>query len=64
MLTADRNGVRFILAFSDERAPARYARERGALAREWTYQTVLGAPLISSPSSPTSSGPRAHSSRN
>ncbi|MDX2596017.1 hypothetical protein PV343_27750 [Streptomyces sp. WI03-4A] len=46
MLTADWNGIRFILAFSDERALARYARERGAFAREWTYQTVLGARLL------------------
>ncbi len=46
MLTADWNGVRFILAFSDEQALARYARERGAFAREWTYQTVLGARLL------------------
>ncbi|WP_411041703.1 hypothetical protein [Streptomyces collinus] len=46
MLTAHWNGVRFILAFSDEQALARYARERGAFAREWTYQTVLGARLL------------------
>ncbi|MFC9284135.1 hypothetical protein [Streptomyces collinus] len=46
MLTADWNGVRFILVFSDEQALARYARERGAFAREWTYQTVLGARLL------------------
>ncbi|MDX2591309.1 hypothetical protein PV343_03140 [Streptomyces sp. WI03-4A] len=46
LLTADLSGIRFILAFSDERALARYARERGAFAREWTYQTVLGARLL------------------
>ncbi|MFF1731964.1 hypothetical protein [Streptomyces sp. NPDC058247] len=46
MLTADLNGIRFILAFTDEQALARYARERGAYQREWTYQTVLGARLL------------------
>ncbi|MET8565040.1 hypothetical protein ABZV75_32400 [Streptomyces flaveolus] len=46
LLTADFNGVRFILAFSDEQALARYAVARGEAAREWTYQTVLGARLL------------------
>lgn len=45
-LTADLNGIRFILAFSDERALARYAVARGEAAREWTYRTVLGARLL------------------
>ncbi|WP_443075333.1 hypothetical protein [Streptomyces sp. NBC_01483] len=39
-LTADLNGIRFILAFSDEHALARYALARGEAAREWTYRTV------------------------
>ncbi len=46
LLTADWNGVRFILAFSDGQALARYARARGEFAREWTYQTVLGSRLL------------------
>ncbi|MCS0639348.1 hypothetical protein NX801_27665 [Streptomyces sp. LP05-1] len=46
LLTADFNGIRFILAFSDEQALARYARARGEQAREWTYRTVLGARLL------------------
>ncbi|MER5216556.1 hypothetical protein ABT063_39985 [Streptomyces sp. NPDC002838] len=46
LLTADWNGVRFILAFSDGQALARYAQARGEFAREWTYQTVLGARLL------------------
>ncbi|MET7437648.1 hypothetical protein ABZS84_27895 [Streptomyces sp. NPDC005481] len=46
MLTADLNGVRFILAFSDEQALARYAQARGEFHREWTYQTVLGSRLL------------------
>ncbi|MFF9364143.1 hypothetical protein [Streptomyces griseoluteus] len=46
LLTADFNGIRFILAFSDEQALARYATARGESAREWTYQRVLGARLL------------------
>ncbi|MET7284785.1 hypothetical protein [Streptomyces sp. NPDC005573] len=46
LLTADVDGIRFILAFSDEQALARYAVARGDVAREWTYQTVLGARLL------------------
>ncbi|MFJ7146638.1 hypothetical protein ACIQVT_00130 [Streptomyces sp. NPDC100445] len=46
LLTADFGGVRFILAFSDEQALARYAIVRGEAAREWSYQTVLGARLL------------------
>ncbi|MBP2583256.1 hypothetical protein J3A78_003734 [Streptomyces sp. PvR006] len=44
--TADFNGVRWICAFSDEEALARFADARGESAREWTYQTVLGARLL------------------
>ncbi|APE22631.1 MULTISPECIES: hypothetical protein [Streptomyces] len=44
--TADFNGVRWICAFSDEKALARFARARGDAAREWTYQTILGARLL------------------
>ncbi|MFJ1592615.1 SseB family protein [Kitasatospora albolonga] len=44
--TADQNGVRWICAFSDEEALARFARARGDGAREWTYRTVLGARLL------------------
>ncbi|MFF8195243.1 hypothetical protein ACF05L_31275 [Streptomyces bobili] len=46
LLSADWNGVRFILAFSDGRALARYARARGEFHREWVYQTILGARLL------------------
>ncbi|MFD0059533.1 hypothetical protein [Streptomyces sp. NPDC056690] len=46
LLTADFNGVRFILAFSDEQALARYAQARGEYNREWTYRTILGAKLL------------------
>ncbi|MFD4558862.1 hypothetical protein ACFWP5_31860 [Streptomyces sp. NPDC058469] len=46
LLTADFDGIRFILAFSDEQALARYAQARGEYAREWTYQSILGARLL------------------
>ncbi|WP_242427803.1 SseB family protein [Streptomyces sp. Root431] len=44
--TADFNGVRWICAFSDEDALARFAVARGDAAREWTYRTILGARLL------------------
>ncbi|OQD52689.1 hypothetical protein BM536_031645 [Streptomyces phaeoluteigriseus] len=46
LLTVDWNGVRFILAFSDGQALARYAEARGEYHREWVYQTILGARLL------------------
>ncbi|GAB1337532.1 hypothetical protein ACE1SV_41220 [Streptomyces sp. E-15] len=45
-LAADHGGLRFLLAFSDEEALARYAVARGEAAREWRYLTVLGARLL------------------
>ncbi|MFE3327839.1 SseB family protein [Streptomyces sp. NPDC059176] len=44
--TADHNGVRWICAFSDEDALARFAAARGDARREWAYRTVLGARLL------------------
>ncbi|WP_186357130.1 SseB family protein [Streptomyces sp. SLBN-118] len=44
--TADQGGVRWICAFSDEEALARFARAQGDAEREWTYQTILGARLL------------------
>ncbi|MEW2084972.1 SseB family protein, partial [Streptomyces sp. NPDC005283] len=44
--TADRGGVRWICAFSDEEALARFARAQGDAEREWTYRTILGARLL------------------
>ncbi|WP_443051576.1 SseB family protein [Streptomyces sp. NBC_00234] len=44
--SAKQNGVRWICAFSDEEALARFARARGDAEREWTYRTVLGARLL------------------
>lgn len=45
-LTADFSGVRWIYAFSDEAALARFAIMRGDGAREWEYQRLLGARLL------------------
>ncbi|MFF3734297.1 SseB family protein [Streptomyces sp. NPDC002476] len=44
--SAEQNGVRWICAFSDEEALARFAVARGDGEREWTYRTVLGARLL------------------
>lgn len=44
--SAEQNGVRWICAFSDEEALARFALARGVAGREWTYQAVLGARLL------------------
>lgn len=46
LLTADWNGVRFILAFSHGQALARYAEKRGEYHREWVYRTILGSHLL------------------
>ncbi|MFD5700219.1 hypothetical protein [Streptomyces lasiicapitis] len=45
-LTVDFNGVRWIYAFSDEAALARFAVLRGESDRPWDYQRVLGARLL------------------
>lgn len=44
--SAEQNGVRWICAFSDEEALARFARARRDAGREWVYRTVLGARLL------------------
>lgn len=44
--TAEQNGVRWICAFSDEEALARFARAQGDAGRQWEYRTVLGARLL------------------
>ncbi|MCX4844649.1 MULTISPECIES: SseB family protein [unclassified Streptomyces] len=44
--SAAQGGVRWICAFSDEEALARFAQARGDAEREWTYQAVLGARLL------------------
>ncbi|MFF2803609.1 SseB family protein [Streptomyces sp. NPDC058051] len=44
--SAEQNGVRWICAFSDEEALARFAGARGDGGREWVYRAVLGARLL------------------
>ncbi|MGW6856690.1 SseB family protein [Streptomyces xanthophaeus] len=44
--TAEQGGVRWICAFSDEDALARFARAQGDAEREWEYRSVLGARLL------------------
>lgn len=44
--TAEWGGVRWICAFSDEAALARFAHAQGDGGREWTYRTVFGARLL------------------
>ncbi|WP_317617369.1 hypothetical protein [Streptomyces antnestii] len=45
-LTADFGGVRWLYAFSDEAALARFAIARGEGNREWSFDRVLGARLL------------------
>ncbi|WP_324612183.1 hypothetical protein [Streptomyces sp. MMG1533] len=45
-LTGDYDGIRWIYAFSDESALARFAIARGEGSREWPYRRVLGARLL------------------
>ncbi|MEU8888097.1 SseB family protein [Streptomyces sp. NPDC048442] len=44
--TADFHKVRWICAFSDEEALARFAQARGEATREWEYRRILGARLL------------------
>ncbi|MEV2212936.1 hypothetical protein AB0H86_16035 [Streptomyces sp. NPDC050997] len=46
LLVGDYRGVRWIYAFSDESALARFAIARGEGSREWAYRRVLGARLL------------------
>ncbi|MER6521516.1 SseB family protein [Streptomyces sp. NPDC001553] len=44
--TAEQGGVRWICAFSDEEALARFAAAQGDAGREWAYHSVFGARLL------------------
>ncbi|MFF5971871.1 SseB family protein [Streptomyces sp. NPDC012769] len=44
--TAEQNGVRWICAFSDEAALARFAYAQQDADRAWDYRTVLGSRLL------------------
>ncbi|MDI6412351.1 MULTISPECIES: hypothetical protein [Streptomyces] len=47
LMSAHYGGIRWIFAFTDEAALARFAQERGeAPGTEWTYVSVLGARLL------------------
>lgn len=45
-LTVETHGARWLLAFSDEAALARYARARGENDRSWRYRAVWGAAVL------------------
>ncbi|WP_265568439.1 hypothetical protein [Streptomyces hygroscopicus] len=45
-LTGDQGGVRWIYAFSNDSALARFAIARGEGSRVWAYRRVLGARLL------------------
>nr|WP_246564405.1 hypothetical protein [Streptomyces roseirectus] len=45
-LVADLGGIRWIYAFSNEEALARFAVARGEARREWPYRKVFGARLL------------------
>ncbi|MEU6883243.1 SseB family protein [Streptomyces sp. NPDC046712] len=46
LMSAVRGGVRWLYAFTDEAALARFAQARGAGDREWEYLSILGARLV------------------
>ncbi|MCZ0989319.1 hypothetical protein BEK98_19110 [Streptomyces diastatochromogenes] len=45
-LTVEMHGARWLLAFTDEAALARYARARGEDGRTWRYRAVWGAAVL------------------
>ncbi|MBT2479591.1 SseB family protein [Streptomyces sp. ISL-94] len=46
LMSAVQGGIRWLYAFTDEAALARFAQARGAGDREWEYLSVLGARLV------------------
>ncbi|MGW7329356.1 hypothetical protein ACWGIU_12370 [Streptomyces sp. NPDC054840] len=46
LMSAVQGGIRWVYAFTDEAALARFAQARGAGDREWEYLAVLGARLV------------------
>ncbi|WP_327415104.1 SseB family protein [Streptomyces sp. NBC_01233] len=46
LMSVVQGGVRWLYAFTDEAALARFAQARGAGDREWEYLSVLGARLV------------------
>ncbi|WP_319729939.1 hypothetical protein [Streptomyces sp. MB09-01] len=45
LMSVVQGGIRWLYAFTDEAALARFAQARGAGDREWEYLSVLGARL-------------------
>ncbi|MFJ5023397.1 SseB family protein [Streptomyces goshikiensis] len=46
LMSAVSGGIRWLYAFTDEAALARFAEARGEAGRQWPYVTVLGARLV------------------
>ncbi|MFZ3494192.1 hypothetical protein ACODT5_13375 [Streptomyces sp. 5.8] len=46
LMSAVSGGIRWIYAFTDEEALARFAEARGESGREWEFLSVLGARLV------------------
>ncbi|WP_328299803.1 hypothetical protein OG389_19855 [Streptomyces sp. NBC_00435] len=46
LMSAVSGGIRWVYAFTDEEALARFASARGQADREWEFLSVLGARLV------------------
>ncbi|MBT2455852.1 SseB family protein [Streptomyces sp. ISL-86] len=46
LMSAVRGGIRWLYAFTDEEALARFAEARAEADREWPYLSILGARLV------------------
>ncbi|MCX5374985.1 SseB family protein [Streptomyces sp. NBC_00091] len=46
LMSAVSGGIRWLYAFTDEEAFARFVEARGEAAREWPYLAILGARLV------------------
>ncbi|MGW3322607.1 hypothetical protein [Streptomyces virginiae] len=46
LMSAVQGGIRWVYAFTDEAALARFAQARGVGDREWEYLAILGARLV------------------
>ncbi|MBT2442132.1 SseB family protein [Streptomyces sp. ISL-36] len=46
LMSAVSGGIRWLYAFTDEEALARFAQARGAAGQEWEYLSILGARLV------------------
>ncbi|MFG2716572.1 hypothetical protein ACGFX2_39575 [Streptomyces goshikiensis] len=46
LMSAVSGGIRWLYAFTDEEALARFAQARGEAGRQWPYVAILGARLV------------------